>query len=47
MLSGAKSLVKGVGRGEAAWDYSAVISIDNFHILECHRRRGTSQEREM
>jgi len=38
---------KGVGGGEAACDYSAVSSVDNFHILECHRRRRTSQERYM
>jgi len=47
MLSGEKRLEKGVGVGEAACDYSTVISVDNFHILECHRRQGTSQEREM
>jgi len=47
MLSGGKSLEeKGVGGGEASCDYSAVSSVDNFHILECHRRK-TSQERYM
>jgi len=46
MLSGRKSLEKkGMGGGEAACDYSAVSSVDNFHISECHRRKGTSQER--
>jgi len=48
MLSGEKSLEKkGVGGGEVVCDYSAVSSVDNFIILECHRRRGTSQERHM
>jgi len=48
MLSGGKSLEeKGVGGGETACDYSAVSSVNNFHILECHRRRRTSQERHM
>jgi len=42
-----RRLEKGVGRGEAACDYSAVSSVDNFLILECHRRRVTSQERHM
>jgi len=39
--------VKGVGGGKAACDYSAVSSVDNFLILECHRKGGTSQERHM
>jgi len=48
MLSGEKSLEeKGVYGGEVACDYSAVSSVDNFYILECHRRRGTFQERHM
>jgi len=48
MLSGRKSLEeKGVSGEKAACDYSAVSSVDNFHILKCHRRRGTSQERHM
>jgi len=42
-----KSLEKGVGEEEAMCDYSTVSSVDNFHILECHRRRETSQERHM
>jgi len=28
---------KGVGGGEESCDYSAVRSVDNFHMLECHR----------
>jgi len=46
MLSGGKNLEeKGVYGGKAACDYSAVISVDNFLILKCHRSRRTSQER--
>jgi len=48
MLRGRNSLEeKEVGGEEAACDYSAVSSVDNFHILECHSGRGTSQERQM
>jgi len=36
-----------VGGGEAAGDYSAISSVDNFLILECHRGRRTFQERHM
>jgi len=47
MLSGGKSLEeKGVGGGKATCDYSAVSSVDNFLILEYHRRE-TFQERNM
>jgi len=41
MLSGGMSLdEKGVGGGERVCDYSAVSSVDNFLILECHIGRG-------
>jgi len=47
MLSEGKSHEKGVGGGEAACDYLAVSFVNNFHILECCKRRRTSQERHM